>query len=93
MARKSRKANVREQVYHVAVYIRTALYIRLSVEDNKSAEIPLIISSLFSMTISRTSRNSRSMILISTTAFPGPPSGAPLFSRCFRILRRVTLTA
>ena len=35
MARKSRKAKTQGQVYHVAVYIRTALYIRLSVEDNK----------------------------------------------------------
>ena len=35
MARKSRKATAPEQTYHVAVYIRTALYIRLSVEDNK----------------------------------------------------------
>lgn len=35
MARKSRKTKTQEQVYHVAVYIRTALYIRLSVEDNK----------------------------------------------------------
>jgi hypothetical protein len=35
MARKSRKTAAPEQSYHVAVYIRTALYIRLSVEDNK----------------------------------------------------------
>ena len=92
MARKSRKTAAQEHIYHVAVYIRTALYIRLSVEDNKKRGNS-IDNQQFSMTISRTSRNSRSMILISTTAFPGPPSGAPLFSRCFRILRRVTLTA
>ena len=35
MARKSRKTAAQELIYHVAVYIRTALYIRLSVEDNK----------------------------------------------------------
>ena len=35
MARKSRKTAAQEHIYHVAVYIRTALYIRLSVEDNK----------------------------------------------------------
>ena len=35
MARKSRKAAAPEQGCQVAVYIRTALYIRLSVEDNK----------------------------------------------------------
>ena len=35
MARKSRKNTVQQPSYQVAVYIRTALYIRLSVEDNK----------------------------------------------------------
>ena len=35
MARKRRKTAAQEHIYHVAVYIRTALYIRLSVEDNK----------------------------------------------------------
>lgn len=35
MARRSRKNTVQQPNYQVAVYIRTAVYIRLSVEDNK----------------------------------------------------------
>lgn len=35
MARKSRKNAEQQPSYQVAVYIRTAVYIRLSVEDNK----------------------------------------------------------
>lgn len=93
MARKSRKTAAQEHIYHVAVYIRTALYIRLSVEDNKKRGNSIDNQQLVLNDYIADKPDSRSMILISTTAFPGPPSGAPLFSRCFRILRRVTLTA
>ena len=35
MARKSRKAMTTQPSYQAATYIHTAIYIRLSVEDNK----------------------------------------------------------
>ena len=79
MARKSRKHNTAQAAVHVSPFISTALYIRLSVEDNNkrgnSIETQKLVLEKFLFTTSISTMEQQARISTATDS-----------SGCFRIL-------
>ena len=91
MARKSRKQAV-VSMPAPSLYVHVALYIRLSVEDNKKRGCSVENQKLVLNDFLADKPDSLSTIPISTTGRQARISTAPVSSRCFRILRQVILT-
>ena len=85
MARKSRKQTAAPMLAP-SLYVHVALYIRLSVEDNKKRGCSV------EMTFFQINRTSLCMIPISTTERQGQIFTALDFSKCYLTLKQATLT-